>query len=151
SANNAEAVATVSPAASPANDNEETSALASSLDNSKGEDSSSVPSPSESPSPSGDDSALLHTGATSSATGGPSSSASLYVGELDPTVTEAMIFELFNSIGPVASIRICRDAITRVSLGYAYVNYHNVADGLCLLCVLLIFKVRKLLMSSIIH
>ena len=29
-------------------------------------------------------------------------SASLYVGELDPSITEANLFEIFNMIGPVA-------------------------------------------------
>ncbi|KAG1739932.1 uncharacterized protein EDB91DRAFT_1053552 [Suillus paluster] len=63
----------------------------------------------------------------SSVTSSPS--ASLYAGKLDPTVTEAMLFEIFNTISPVASICACRDAVTHRSLGYAYVNYLNTSDG----------------------
>jgi len=57
------------------------------------------------------------------------SNSSLYVGDLQPDVNETFLYEVFRSIGPIISIKVCRDTLSNKSLGYAYVNFQNAKDA----------------------
>ncbi|KAI5986123.1 hypothetical protein EDD15DRAFT_1595280 [Pisolithus albus] len=63
-------------------------------------------------------------------------SASLYVSNLDPSVTEAMLREYFGIAGPVSSARVPRDAASGHPRGFAYVNFLDAADAACALGIL---------------
>ena len=63
---------------------------------------------------------------------------SLYVGDLESSVNDAQLYDLFNQVAQVVSVRVCRDQTRRTSLGYAYVNFSNPQDGEALLCFLMI-------------
>jgi len=53
----------------------------------------------------------------------------LYVGDLETTVTDMQVYDLFVQLGPVVSVRVCRNSLTGGSLGYCFVNYDKLQDA----------------------
>ncbi|KAK7200934.1 polyadenylate-binding protein 1 [Novymonas esmeraldas] len=51
--------------------------------------------------------------------------SSVYVGDLDATINEPQLVELFKPFGTILNVRVCRDIISQRSLGYGYVNFDN--------------------------
>ncbi|CAB3374980.1 Hypothetical predicted protein [Cloeon dipterum] len=54
---------------------------------------------------------------------------SLYVGNLHPDVSEAVLYETFKGAGQINTIRLCRDKVFGRSLGYAYINFNSLAEA----------------------
>ncbi|KAL0441460.1 UNVERIFIED_CONTAM: Polyadenylate-binding protein 6 [Sesamum radiatum] len=55
--------------------------------------------------------------------GYPLPRTSLYVGDLHPDVTEEDLSKTFGQVGPLASLRLCRDKLSHKSLCHAFVNF----------------------------
>lgn len=55
--------------------------------------------------------------------------ATVYVGDLDPQVNEALLWELFLQGGPVVNVHIPKDKLTQAHMGYGFVEFHNEEDA----------------------
>lgn len=55
--------------------------------------------------------------------------ASLYVGNLDPQVTEPLLYELFIQFGPVKLLHLPKDRILRAHQGFGFVEYRTIQDA----------------------
>jgi splicing factor 3B subunit 4 len=55
--------------------------------------------------------------------------ATVYVGDLDPQVNEALLWELMLQAGPVVNVHIPKDKLTQQHMGYGFVEFHNEEDA----------------------
>ncbi|QLL34728.1 hypothetical protein HG536_0H01030 [Torulaspora globosa] len=52
----------------------------------------------------------------------------VYVGNIDPTVTKEDLYELFVQVSPVAGIRYPKDKVLQVHQGFAFVEFYTSED-----------------------
>ncbi|KAF5750455.1 polyadenylate-binding protein 7-like isoform X1 [Tripterygium wilfordii] len=57
------------------------------------------------------------------------STASIYVGDLHPDVTDGQLADIFAEFKSITSVRLCRDSTTGRSLCYGYVNFVSQQDA----------------------
>lgn len=54
---------------------------------------------------------------------------SIHVSDLHGSIDESLLWNHFQKYGPMESIRICRDKVSNLSLGYGYVNFLKHEDA----------------------
>jgi splicing factor 3B subunit 4 len=55
--------------------------------------------------------------------------ATVYVGDLDAQVNEALLWELMLQAGPVINVHIPKDKLTQQHMGYGFVEFHGEEDA----------------------
>lgn len=62
--------------------------------------------------------------------------ASLYVGNLDPQVSEPLLYELFIQFAPVRTLNLPKDRILKTHQGYGFVEFRTIKDAEYALAIL---------------
>lgn len=55
--------------------------------------------------------------------------ASLYFGNIDPQVSEPLLYELFIQFGPIKSINLPKDRILKTHQGFGFVEFRSIKDA----------------------
>ncbi|XP_016651638.1 PREDICTED: polyadenylate-binding protein 7 isoform X1 [Prunus mume] len=56
--------------------------------------------------------------------------ASLYVGDLNPYITDGQLYDAFSQFKSITSVRVCRDSTDGHSLCYGYINFINPQEAI---------------------
>ncbi|CAG7860809.1 unnamed protein product [Brassica rapa] len=55
--------------------------------------------------------------------------ATVYVGQLDPQLSEELLWELFVQAGPVVNVYVPKDRVTGLHLGYGFIEFRSEEDA----------------------